>query len=236
MLQPIHDGTGDSRFQTLFHGAFPMWTMPPVDSVLHVLSFIAVAAQAMTAALAAGRRRMDWAGVCMLGAITALGGGTIRDVLLGHYPLLWVAQPVYLAIAGAAAFVTILLARLVHRLNLAFLVLDAIGLVVFTMAGCDVAWQVDASLAIVIVSGMITGCAGGVLRDILCNDVPLLFRSELYASVSVVTGLFYATAFGLQLNEHLWTALTFVLGLTLRLLAIRYKWEMPKFVFSGEER
>ena len=67
-----------------------MWTMPPTDSVLHVLSFIAVAAQSMTAALAAGRRSMDWAGVCMLGAITALGGGTIRDVLLGHYPLLWV--------------------------------------------------------------------------------------------------------------------------------------------------
>ena len=89
-----------------------------------------------------------------------------------------------------------------HRLKLAFLVLDAIGLVVFTMAGCDVAWQMDESLPIVIVSGMITGCAGGVLRDILCNDVPLLFRSELYASVSVVTGLFYATAFGLKLNDE----------------------------------
>ncbi|KWV60807.1 hypothetical protein AS156_27595 [Bradyrhizobium macuxiense] len=213
-----------------------MWTMPPTDSVLHVLSFIAVAAQSMTAALAAGRRKMDWAGVCMLGAITALGGGTIRDVLLGHYPLLWVAHPIYLAIAGVAALVTILLARLVHRLNVAFLVLDAIGLVVFTMAGCDVAWQVDASLPIVIVSGMITGCAGGVLRDILCNEVPLLFRSELYASVSVVTGLFYATAFGLEPNPQLWTLLTFALGLSLRLLAIRYKWEMPKFVFNGEER
>jgi uncharacterized membrane protein YeiH len=213
-----------------------MWTLPPTDSVLNILSFIAVAAQSMTAALAAGRRRMDWAGVCMLGAITALGGGTIRDVLLGHYPLLWVAHPIYLVIAGVAAFVTILLARLVDRLNLAFLVLDAIGLVVFTMAGCDVAWQVDAPLAIVIVSGMITGCAGGVLRDILCNDVPLLFRSELYASVSVVTGLFYATAFGLQLNDELWTVLTFVLGLSLRLLAIHYKWEMPKFVFGEEER
>ncbi|MBR0753633.1 trimeric intracellular cation channel family protein [Bradyrhizobium jicamae] len=213
-----------------------MWTMPPTDSVLHVLSFIAVAAQAMTAALAAGKRSMDWAGVCMLSCITALGGGTIRDVLLGHYPLLWVQQPIYLAITKVAALVTILLARLVHRLNLAFLVLDAIGLVVFTMAGCDVAWQVDASLPIVIVAGMITGCAGGVLRDILCNEVPLLFRSELYASVSVVTGLFYATAFGLQLNPHLWTALTFVLGLSFRLLAIRYKWEMPKFVFTGEGR
>jgi uncharacterized membrane protein YeiH len=212
-----------------------MWNLPPADSVLHFLQFVALAAQAMTAALAAGRRSMDWAGVCMLGAITGLGGGTIRDVLLGHYPLVWVQNPSYLAIAAVAAFITILIARVVHRLNVAFLMLDAIGLVVFTMAGCDVAWQMDASLPIVIVSGMITGCAGGVLRDILCNDVPLLFRSELYASVSVVTGLFYATAFGLKLNNEVWTALTFALGVTFRLLAIRFKWEMPKFVFNSGE-
>jgi uncharacterized membrane protein YeiH len=89
-------------------------------------------------------------------------------------------------------------------------------------------------LPIVIVSGMITGCAGGVLRDIRCNDVPLLFRSELYASVSVLTGVFYVTAFGLKLNDELRTSLTFVLGLSFRLLAIRYKWEMPKFVFNGD--
>lgn len=209
-----------------------MWSLPSSDFVLHGLSVVAVAAQAMTAALAAGRRRMDWAGVCMLSCITALGGGTIRDVLLAHYPLAWVAQPWLLLLISVAALLTIPIARLVHRLNTAFLVLDAIGLVVFTMAGCDVAWQMNASLPIVIVAGMITGCAGGVLRDILCNEVPLLFRSELYASVSIVTGLFYATAFGLKVNDELWTALTFVLGITFRLLAIRYKWEMPKFVFE----
>ena len=215
-----------------------MWTFPPTDSVLHVLSFIAVAAQAMTAALAAGRRSMDWVGVCMLGCITALGGGTIRDVLLGHHPLLWVQHPSFLLLAAGAALVTILMAQLVYRLNTAFLVLDAIGLVVFTMAGCDVAWQVDVSLplVIVVVAGMITGCAGGVLRDILCNEVPLLFRAELYATVSIVTGLFYSVAFALKLNQEVWTLLTFVLGLTLRLLAIRYKWEMPKFVFSRDGR
>ena len=215
-----------------------MWAFPPTDSVLHVLSFIAVAAQAMTAALAAGRRSMDWVGVCMLGCITALGGGTIRDVLLGHYPLLWVQHPSFLLLAAGAALVTILMAQLVYRLNTAFLVLDAIGLVVFTMAGCDVAWQVDVSLplVIVVVAGMITGCAGGVLRDILCNEVPLLFRAELYATVSIVTGLVYSVAFALKLNQEVWTLLTFVLGLTLRLLAIRYKWEMPKFVFSRDGR
>ncbi|HEY3892365.1 MAG TPA: TRIC cation channel family protein, partial [Bradyrhizobium sp.] len=141
--------------------------LPPSDMVLYGLSLVALAAQAMTAALAAGRRSMDWVGVCLLGCITALGGGTIRDVLLGHYPLLWVQNPAYLALTAGAAFITILIARAVHRLSLAFLVLDAIGLVVFTMAGCDVAWQMDDSLPIVIVAGMITGCAGGVLRDIL---------------------------------------------------------------------
>jgi len=169
-----------------------MWTFPPTDSVLHVLSFIAVAAQAMTAALAAGRRSMDWAGVCMLACITALGGGTIRDVLLGHYPLLWVQHPSFLLLAAGAALVTIVMAQLVYRLNTAFLVLDAIGLVVFTIAGCDVAWQVDVSLplVIVVVAGMITGCAGGVLRD---------------ATVSIVTGLFYSVAFALKLNQEVWT-------------------------------
>src|SRR5215510_10273985 len=233
MLQPRNVGTDDSPGSQC---EVAMWSFPPGDTVLHLLSYVALTAQAMTAALAAGRRSMDWAGVCMLGCITALGGGTIRDVLLGHYPLVWVQNPTYLGLTAVAAFVTILIARHVHRLNVAFLVLDAIGLVVFTMAGCDVAWQMNASLPIAIVAGMITGCAGGVLRDILCDEVPLLFRSELYASVSVVTGLFYATAFGLKLNDELWTALTFVLGITFRMLAIRYKWEMPKFVFGGDRK
>jgi uncharacterized membrane protein YeiH len=81
---------------------------------------------------------------------------------------------------------------------------------------------------------MITGCAGGVLRDILCNDVPLLFRSELYASVSAVTGVIYVAALWLGLNHDIATALAFAVGLPFRLLAIRFKWEMPKFVFTGE--
>jgi uncharacterized membrane protein YeiH len=106
-----------------------MWSLPTSDFVLHGLSLVAIAAQAMTAALAAGRRSMDWAGVCMLSCITALGGGTIRDVLLGHYPLVWVAQPWLLGLICVAALLTIPIARLVHRLSTAFLVLDAIGFV-----------------------------------------------------------------------------------------------------------
>src|SRR5690349_24187027 len=92
-----------------------MWSLPPGDTTLFRSTYVALTAQAMTAALAAGRRSMDWAGVCMLGCITALGGGTIRDVLLGHYPLVCVQNPSYLALTGVAAFATILIARHVHR-------------------------------------------------------------------------------------------------------------------------
>src|SRR5258708_9316743 len=92
-----------------------MWTLPPTDSVLQILSFVAVAAQAMTAALAAGKRSMDWAGVCMLGCITALGGGTIRDVLLGHYPLVWVQHPSFPLLAAGAAPLSLPISRPVHR-------------------------------------------------------------------------------------------------------------------------
>ncbi len=134
---------------------------------------------------------MDWVGVCLLGSVTALGGGSMRDILLGHYPLSWVAHPYYLLVTAGAALSTIAIAHVVHRLRNVFLVLDAIGLALFTVIGCNVALDLDLPFLIVIMSGMITGCIGGVLRDVLCNDVPLLFRSELYASVSVVAGALY---------------------------------------------
>ncbi len=204
------------------------------EEILHAVFLVAITAEAMTAALAAGRRSMDWFGVAMLGCITALGGGSIRDVLLGHYPLTWVAHPEYLIITAGAALATIAIARIVHRLRHAFLLLDAIGLVVFTVIGCNVAMAMDQPLLIVIVAGMITGCLGGVLRDVLCNDVPLLFRSELYASVSVVTGAIYVggTRFGLPHEAVMVTAMA--VGLALRLLALRYNWNMPKFVYTRD--
>ena len=159
--------------------------------LFHALYLVAIVAEAMTAALAAGRRSMDWVGVCLLGCVTALGGGSTRDVLLGHYPLSWVEHPYYLAVTAGAALLTIAIARVMHHLRNVFLLLDAIGLAVFTVIGCNVALDLNLPFLVVIMSGMITGCVGGVLRDVLCNDIPLLFRSELYASVSVVAGGLY---------------------------------------------
>jgi uncharacterized membrane protein YeiH len=207
--------------------------MPHTEALLFPLAMLALVAEAMTAALAAGRRKMDWLGVAMLGCVAGLGGGSVRDVLLGHYPLWWVDHPWLLPLTGGAALLTIALARLVHRFHALFLVLDAIGLVVFTISGCDVALAMGQPVLIVVVAGMITGCVGGVLRDILCNDVPLLFRSELYASVSIVTGLITIGGVKLGYSPDLVTLVAFAIGLTLRLIAIRLKLEMPKFIFDG---
>ena len=160
--------------------------------LFHALYILAIVVEAMTAALAACRRSMDWVGVCMLGCVTALGGGSMRDILLGHYPLAWVQHPYYLLVtAGAALLHDRNRSRHASSAQTSFSFLDAIGLALFTVIGCNVALDLQLPFLIVIMSGMITGCVGGVLRDVLCNDIPLLFQSELYASVSVVAGALY---------------------------------------------
>jgi len=188
----------------------------------------------MTAALAAGRRSMDWVGVVMLGCVTALGGGSVRDVLLNHHPLSWVAHPSYLLMTGGAALLTIAMARFMHHLRRLFLLLDAIGLVVFTIIGCNVAMGMGLPLVVIIASGLITGCVGGVLRDMLCADIPLLFRSELYATVSVATGGIYVAGLAAGLGHDWVMFIALAAGLALRLLALRFRWSMPKFVYTRD--
>ncbi|SEM05829.1 Uncharacterized membrane protein YeiH [Chitinophaga rupis] len=202
--------------------------------MLHILYIIAITAEAMTAALSAGRRNMDWVGVCMIAWVTALGGGTIRNILLGHYPMTWVSHPEYLLITAGAALFAALIASFMRRLKMLFLYLDALGLVVFTIIGCQLAEEMHLPVIIILLSGMITGCAGGVLRDVLCNDIPLLFRKEVYASVAIVTGGVYLGMEALGSSAQWATVIAAVIGLILRLLAIRYEWQMPKFVYHEE--
>jgi uncharacterized membrane protein YeiH len=147
-----------------------------------------------------------------------------------------VADPSLLLIASGAALVTIALARFMETLRWPFLILDALGLVVFTIIGCNVAIEMGQSPVIVIVAGMITGIAGGILRDVLCNDIPLVFSGELYATVSIVTGAIYYLGVIAGYPADVVTILAIVLGFTLRVLAILFNWSMPKFVYDKELR
>lgn len=205
-------------------------TQEIIDALYHV----AIIVEAMTAALVAGRRSMDWAGVCLLGCITALGGGSVRDLLLDHHPLSWVAHPHYLVVAGGAALATIAMARFVHRLRGVFLLLDAVGLVLFTVIGCNMALGLGLPVVVVVAAGLVTGCAGGVLRDMLCAEIPLLFRAELYATASVVTSLLFLAGLRTDMPPDLAMFAAMAAGLVLRMLALRFGWSMPKFVYTHD--
>ena len=199
--------------------------------MLTVIYLVAIVAEAMSGALAAGRRSMDVFGVAVIAFVTALGGGTIRDMVLGHFPIGWTQHPEYIYLVISAGLLTMLVAPYMHHLKRVFLALDAMGLVAFSLIGCNVALEMKYPVPVVIMSGMITGICGGVVRDVLCNQVPVVFRRELYAVVSlVVCGLFLGLgALGVQTNLN--TAFCFVTGLTLRMLAIRYGWKLPTFSY-----
>ena len=203
--------------------------------MLLYIYLIAITAEAMSGALAAGRRNMDIFGVCVIAFITALGGGTIRDILLGHFPVSWTQHPEYIYLTVSAGLLTVLLARFMHHLHRLFLLLDAMGLVAFTIIGCNVALELGYHTAIVVMAGMITGICGGVLRDILCQRVPVVFRHELYASVSMLVALLYLQLDHLGVSQDLNLAASLVIGVALRVCAIYWHLSLPTFSYSPNQ-
>lgn len=204
--------------------------------MLFYIYIVAITAEAMSGALAAGRRNMDLFGVALIAFLTALGGGTIRDIILGNYPISWTQHPPYIYLTISAGLLTMLIARYMQRLNNLFLVMDAMGLIAFTIIGCDVALHLEPKYhydtVVVIMAGMMTGVGGGILRDILCNRTPQVLRKELYASVSLLVALLYLGLKHLGIDDNINMAVSFIIGLAIRLAAIYWNWSLPVFSYS----
>lgn len=200
--------------------------------MLSIIYLVAIVAEAMSGALAAGRRNMDMFGVAVIAFVTALGGGTVRDMILGHFPIGWTQHPEYIYLVISAGLLTTLVASHMHHLKRVFLVLDAMGLIAFSLIGCNVAREMDYPFPVIVMSGMITGICGGVVRDVLCNQVPVVFRRELYAVVSLIVCTLFLGLLELGVDVGLSTAISFGVGLTLRLLAIWQGWRLPTFSFQ----
>ena len=201
---------------------------------LTVLFLIGITAEAMTGALAAGRECMDLFGVVIVACVTAIGGGSIRDVLLGHYPLIWVAHPSYLALVSLAAVVTVVVAPIMRHFRVLFLGLDALGLTVFAIIGARIAIEMGHGVIIAVAAAVITGVFGGVMRDLLCDRVPLVFRQELYASIAILAALVFVGLVAAGVPENWSAAITLVVGFSLRVAAIRFKLGLPVFDYYQE--
>jgi uncharacterized membrane protein YeiH len=152
----------------------------------YVLDLAGVAVFAISGVLAAGRKNLDLLGVAVIAVVTAIGGGTLRDVLLDRHPIFWIANPTYLWVILAATVVTLGYVRLWIASRRALLIADALGLAFFTIGGVEIAQQAGHSDLIAVLMGTITGVAGGVLRDVLLGEIPLIFRpGRLYATAAI---------------------------------------------------
>ncbi len=203
--------------------------------LLSVLYIIGITAEAMTGALSAGRRNMDWFGVMLVASATAIGGGTVRDILLGHYPLGWVENPHFLVITCLAGIVTTGLAKWVLKLKGLLIRLDALGLVVFSIIGTKVAMEMGHHAIICMVAALVTGVFGGLLRDLICRQTPLVLHQELYASVALVASGLYLAMLHFGISDLTATIATIVAGYTLRMAAVRFQWRLPSFQLDTEE-
>jgi len=200
-----------------------------MENLLYWVGLAAVAVFALTGVLDAGRKNMDLVGVAMVGMATALGGGTVRDVLLQR-PVFWLDDPIYLYVALETTLAVFIAARGLRLPPRLFLIPDAVGLALFTIVGTQIALVWQAPWLAASLMGVITGIVGGVVRDVLCNEVPLVFlRGELYASAAwagalVLIGL---QALGLSPVIAAWIGMAVILGL--RLIAMAFRITLPTY-------
>ncbi len=197
--------------------------------MLYILDLVGVAVFAMSGVLAARTRGLDLLGVIVIAAITAIGGGTLRDLLLNRYPIFWIADARYVIVIIASALLTVGYVRVRPPPGNALLVADALGLALFTLSGAQVAETAQCTPIIVVLMGTMTGVAGGILRDVITTQVPLILRRDIYATAAIVGVVLYLLlqTSGLQRSRAFGAGMVVVVGL--RLLAIRWGLQLPIF-------
>lgn len=197
---------------------------------LYLLDLIGVAVFAVSGALVAGRKQFDLLGVAVIATVTAIGGGTVRDVLLDRHPVFWIRDPTYLPVILAAAALTVLYARFRRPPRISLLIADALGLALFTISGAQIAEERDLPGIIVVLMGTITGTAGGLLRDVLSAEVPLLLRqTDLYATAAIVGATAYLLLQAAGLEPMHAAVVGMVTIVVLRLAAILWRLRLPVF-------
>ncbi|HRK24705.1 MAG TPA: trimeric intracellular cation channel family protein [Beijerinckiaceae bacterium] len=204
-----------------------------VSASLIIVDYLAVIVFAISGALAAAEKKLDVIGCIWLAAVTGIGGGTMRDLLL-RQPVFWVHEPNYLALAGGAAILVYFLARIPKGSRTALLWMDAVGLAFVSVAGAGKALDIGAPPSIAVLMGVITGVFGGIVRDMLVQEPSVLLKKELYITASLAGALGYVGLFLLGSGQELAMAGGILSGFAIRAGSILYGWRLPNARLRAE--
>ncbi|ANS86376.1 TRIC cation channel family protein [Vibrio scophthalmi] len=205
-----------------------------MDSMLiYIIDLFGTAIFAVSGVLLAGRLKMDPFGVAVLGSVTAIGGGTIRDMALGATPVFWITDTNYIWVILLTCLLTMLVVRRPKRVAWWILpVCDAVGLAVFVGIGVEKAMMYQESAVIAIIMGVITGCGGGIIRDVLAREVPMVLRSEVYATACIAGGVIHTATLAMNFSNDAAFLAGVVTTLVIRLGAIRWHLSLPIFALN----
>lgn len=203
-------------------------------SLFLLLDFLGTIAFATSGALTAMHKKLDIFGIFIIGFVTAIGGGTLRDVLTGSTPVIWMEQTFYIYTIGVTVILAIIFRRYLSHLRKSLFLFDTIGLGIFTITGVETGIQNGLDPIVSIALGAMTGTFGGVIRDTLCNEIPVIFRKEIYATACIVGATAFVIMNYLGVNTDVTYIITSSTVIAIRLVVVRYQISLPSFYVSDQ--
>ena len=195
--------------------------------LLKIIDIAGIAVFSISGVFAAMEKKLDVFGVFIIAFITALGGGTLRDVLIGQLPVSWMYNLNYGLIVLLSTLAAMFFSNIIGNYQKTLLTFDSLGLGLFTVVGIQKGILLDFHPAVCIALGTITACFGGVIRDILCNNIPLIFQKEVYATACILGGVVYFVLMRFQMNEMITEMVSITFIVVFRLVAVRFNWQLP---------
>jgi uncharacterized membrane protein YeiH len=199
---------------------------------LNLIDILGTFAFAVSGVVSAMERKLDIFGVLIISFVTAIGGGTIRDILVGNLPVNWLQNNVTITVIFCAAVATMIFGSLLKHLNTAIFVFDALGLGLFTIIGLEIGLKKGFGAGVCIALGTISACFGGVLRDVLLNKVPLIFQKEIYAMACIIGGVAYYFLKQTTLNDDLAKIVCILLIFSVRVVSVRLALSLPRITLK----
>jgi uncharacterized membrane protein YeiH len=194
--------------------------------MFYLLDIIGTMAFAMSGALTAMKKKMDPFGVFIIAFVTAVGGGTLRDVLIGRTPVGWMRDLNYVYVIILGFVITIIFRKSLDKLRKSLALFDTIGLGVFTLIGIQKGIEFNLHPLICVALGTLTACFGGVIRDILCTEIPVIFRKEVYATICILGGIVFFTLREFNVENNILYLVTSLVIIVVRVLAKKYHWQI----------